>query len=277
MLKISVFNGNILSYNGSFIAFDDSTPSPTYDVDAEAYFARMTTQPTTTFKERVDTFIKAQKASGLWAKKKVLVLLVGETQQGSLLNMISSNHTPTISSGWSTTGVETAYTGGINTNFTESLDGGTIYTQNDSRVLIHTKTNTWTYAGNIFNAGTPQPSSVITSYIGEDYDAVLYYMNNDYTNYNIGYGLGNYVYAGSLFYELQRESSILTRLRLRLNPNVYYYTETFNTASTTLANTASIIGFQSGIKYDYYEFGSQLSEQESTDNYNQIKTLLQIS
>jgi hypothetical protein len=78
MLKISIFNGNILSYNGSFIAFGESTPSPTYDLDAEAYFERMTVQPSISYKERVDTFIKAQKASGLWDKKQVVVILQGE-------------------------------------------------------------------------------------------------------------------------------------------------------------------------------------------------------
>ena len=267
MLKISVFNGNILSYNGSFIAFDDSAPSPTYDADAEAYFARMTTQPSTGFKDRVDTFIRAQKTSGLWAKKKVVVILQGETQQGSLLNMIGNANNPTFmnSPTWSTDGVTCTYTGEIVTNFNPSTDGGIIFTQNNARCMIYIKTSTFNGGADILSS-TINPSISLSVFSGEDRDAIIFTVNNDQASLDYNY------YGNIGISEIQRESSSIMKYTNYYDGNTF----TSNKISTGLPNTNLRIGVTTLRQYGFYEFGSVLTPSEATDNYNQIKTLLQI-
>lgn len=61
--------------------------APTYDADASLYFAALTTPPTDTYKNAVNTFILARKADGSWSLFDWLVCLAAETQQASLVNM----------------------------------------------------------------------------------------------------------------------------------------------------------------------------------------------
>lgn len=68
-----------------------------YEPEANALFARMTTQPSAARKTLINECIKSLKNSGVWAKLNALYLLAALDSQASALNWISTNYniTPT--------------------------------------------------------------------------------------------------------------------------------------------------------------------------------------
>jgi hypothetical protein len=112
-----------------------------YEAETIALFARMDVQPSDATKGYYNTFIKGLKDNSIWNKFLVIVPTIGETEQQSLLNIISTNFNPTINdvvnftpkSGFNVTYDDTVNyvsSGDISANFTPSTNGGTLFTRN---------------------------------------------------------------------------------------------------------------------------------------------------
>ena len=76
---------------------------PTYDVDAAAFFARVTAAGgslTLTEKSAVNTLVIQMKADGTWTPMKAIYPMVGASAAACAQNLKSSSFTGTFSSGW---------------------------------------------------------------------------------------------------------------------------------------------------------------------------------
>jgi len=103
---------------------------PTYDVDAAAFFARVTAAGgslTLTEKSAVNTLVIQMKADGTWTPMKAIYPMVGASAAACAQNLKSASFTGTFSSGWTfaSTGVTPNGTSAyMDTNFnpvTQSL------------------------------------------------------------------------------------------------------------------------------------------------------------
>lgn len=90
------------------------------------YFNAWSTQPSSTFKDYINTFISSLKSSGNWVKLKALWLTATPTQDGALINMIQPQSpsaslisTPTFTSNQGFSGASS--TKAINLNYTPSF------------------------------------------------------------------------------------------------------------------------------------------------------------
>jgi hypothetical protein len=267
----------ILKYGNTILRNGNSIISYYWDSDALAYFARMTTPPSSEFKQRVNAFIIAQKASGLWEKKRVIVLLQAETQQAATLNMIKDSFNATFvnSPTWVANDGFTADVGYVNTNFNPYVNGG-IYTQNSAGVAIYIKTNVFT-ARYDYGARTTVPLIINIVFMS--------FTTGSRSTMSINEGTATTSAASSVttsigVFALRRTASNLYKA---YQNGVEYSSQT--TASTGLSNVNIYIGcynndgtpsLVSGRKFGYYEITSGLTPSEELINYNQLKTLLQI-
>lgn len=248
----------------------------TFDKDAISYFQRMTTPPSDSFKLRVNTFIKEQKASGLWDKKAVIVLLQAESAQAATLNMKGDYNNATFvnSPTWAAGDGLTADVGYINTNFNPTTHGGTIFTldncgmtlyyKNDLVVVSSSSGHFVSTPGSVF-VHWNRRSSVSLSWVApySQYVGVSSIINIADTN-----GIG--------VFQTHRTAS---------NASAFYRNElqlsTSSSSSVSLINSEIYVGkgnhtgaTPAGYKYGLYEITSGLTDEEALINYNQLKTLL---
>jgi len=114
-----------------------------YDADAQALFARMTTQPNATRKGIINDLILGLKADGNWTQLDVLVILAAHTSQAALLDWKNLQDGAEVLApafvadrGYTSDGA-TSY---INTQFNPSTDA-VLFTQNDASCGIYSRTD----------------------------------------------------------------------------------------------------------------------------------------
>lgn len=258
---------------------DTSTSALLHVTDSASlkYFARITTAPSDSFKLKVNEFIIAQKDSGLWEKKAVIVLLQNPTAQGAALNMKGDfNNAEFVNSPTFTAndGV-TADAGYINSNFNPTTHGGTIYTQDNAGVTIYIKTNIATSSYDFGGAET------------DTFNKKIALMSRQTSNNRSSLSINDASIVASPNNSVPSSMGIFNLYRYANNDyiakrnNTRYSTQA--TESTGLPNLNMFIGTLnvdgspfplSGRKYGYYEIGAGLTDDEALINYNQIKTLL---
>lgn len=77
---------NLLGQSAFSPAASGSTASPSYEAESSALFAAMVPEPDATRKFHIDTFVKALKTAGIWAKLDQLHVLAAHSEQAALLN-----------------------------------------------------------------------------------------------------------------------------------------------------------------------------------------------
>jgi hypothetical protein len=80
-----------------------STKNPSVDVDAQAFFNRVTTAGGTlsaTEQTAVNTLVVSMKAAGIWTSMKAIYPMVGASAASCAQNLKSSSFTGTFTSGW---------------------------------------------------------------------------------------------------------------------------------------------------------------------------------
>lgn len=110
-----------------------------YEPEAAALFARMTTQPDAARKTAIDTLIKALKTAGIWSVLDTFYWLAAHNAQASLLNWIDASYDLVIA-GTPAFVADRGYTGNgvnayLNTVFNPSTASGK-YAQNDASVFV---------------------------------------------------------------------------------------------------------------------------------------------
>lgn len=138
---------------------------PRLDADAQAFFDRMTTPPTSARKTLYNNLIVTLKADGNWTELDVLVILAAADSQASLLDLKNLSdgalvNAPTFVAdrGFTSDG-STSY---INTQYNPSTDA-VVHTQNDASagVYIRTNTNTADFMIGLVDAGN-NGTSILT-------------------------------------------------------------------------------------------------------------------
>jgi hypothetical protein len=72
---------------------------PTYDTDAAALFAAMSSQPDATRKGHYNTLITSLKTAGVWSKLGLIFIFAAHTSQAALLNLKNPGGTPALAAG----------------------------------------------------------------------------------------------------------------------------------------------------------------------------------
>jgi hypothetical protein len=266
----------VITCNDSIVARNDTIIVDSWDKDALAYFARFATQPSDSFKRKIDNFIKAQKTAGLWDKKVCIYLLQNPTSQGALLNMKGNYcnavfvNSPTFvpNDGF------TADVGYINTNFTPSSDNRGIISKFSVSVTQYKKS---------------------TNIVSGSYDWGCYAGNNyliGRARYTItNQALADYLFNNTMLYGDQPNavnSGIFTHTRNTTtmwgyrNGSVLLGTQGVGTTRdlTTIpffigcVNNNGNPGNLTTNKYGYLEIGAGLTIEEIYTNYLQIKELV---
>lgn len=246
-----------------------------YDADAKSYFERMTTAPSKDFKDRINTYIIAQKDSGLWAKKAVIVLLQAETAQAATLNMKGNVYNATFvnSPTWAANDGLTADVGYVNTNFNPATDGGTLFTQNNARVCVYVKTNIESAAYDI-GALTTSPRTYLALNSRTTLARSVFVVNFDATTNTSGGTSPSSVGIYSTSRALSNVAKVFRNgLEIGNNSNTSITPVSLN-LSVGGGNINGTTSTLSGRKYGLYEMTSALTPAEELTNYNQLKTLL---
>ena len=115
---------------------------PTYDVDAAAFFARVTAAGgslTLTEKSAVNTLVLSLKANSLWTPMKAIYPMVGASAAACAQNLKSSSFTGTFTSGW--TFARTGVTGnGTSAYMNTGLNINTQLTQTNAHCSFYSRT-----------------------------------------------------------------------------------------------------------------------------------------
>ena len=125
---------------------------PTYDVDAAAFFARVTAAGgslTLTEKSAVNTLVIQMKADGTWTPMKAIYPMVGASAAACAQNLKSSSFTGTFTSGWTF-----ASTGATPNGTSAYMDTGLNVLSNMSSYNAHMSLyNRTQSSGNIIDIG----------------------------------------------------------------------------------------------------------------------------
>lgn len=243
-----------------------------YEPEALSYFSRMTTEPTSDFKNKVNTFISAQKANGLWSKKDVIVLLQAESIQAASLNMVKNANNATFVNSPSFTGSIglTADTNTyVNTNYNPSTQAVN-YQLNNLSYTIYSKTNSATDNFDLGHNVTGANQCKLRS-TGNLFQYVAPYRN--------GTTLTSISNLSSIGIFTVRRTAAAASAGFRNGVSL----STSTAASSAFLNNNIFVGCNnnngsptsSSLRlYGYYEFGAALSNSEIVTNYNQIKDLV---
>jgi len=141
---------------------------PTYDVDAAAFFARVTAAGgslTLTEKSAVNTLVVQMKADGTWTLMKAIYPMVGASAAACAQNLKSSSFTGTFTSGWTfaSTGVTPNGTSAyFDTTFNPITQS---QAQNSTFLSVYSRTNS--------NIGTPYDIGSAQNYLGPTKQTVI--------------------------------------------------------------------------------------------------------
>ena len=177
---------------------------PTYDVDAAAFFARVTAAGgslTLTEKSAVNTLVLDLKANSLWTGLKAIYPMVGASAAACAQNLKSSSFTGSFSGAW--TFASTGVTGnGINTFMYTSLVPNGNLTLNSTHLSYYSRTNNSFDASEIgVDQGGTQQTQIIINFLGVNYDSV-------YNNPGAGTARSG---TTSAFFVVSRTSSTVTK------------------------------------------------------------------
>ena len=122
---------------------------PTYDPDALAFFARVTTAGGTlsnTEKTAVNQLVLDMKSYGIWTSMKAVYPMVGASAAACAQNLKSSSFTGTFTSGW--TFANTGVTGnGTSAYMNTNLNASTQLTNLNTHLSFYSRTNQYPYTG----------------------------------------------------------------------------------------------------------------------------------
>ena len=112
---------------------------PSYDVDAQAFFDRVTTAGgtlTTTEKNATNQLVLDMKSAGIWSAMKAIYPMVGASAAACAQNLKSSSFTGTFTSGW--TFASTGVTGnGTSAYMDTGLNGSTELSLNSNSFSVY--------------------------------------------------------------------------------------------------------------------------------------------
>ena len=153
---------------------------PSYDVDALAFFARVTAAGgslSATEKAAVNQLVLDLKANSLWTPMKAIYPMVGASAAACAQNLKSSSFTGTFTSGWTfaSTGVTPNGTSAyMDTGLIPSVD----LTQNSTHLSYYSRTNS--LVGSVIDIGTSTGTTGTSfrTYI------IMYFSGASYSNIN---------------------------------------------------------------------------------------------
>ena len=130
---------------------------PSYDVDAQAFFDRVTTAGgtlTTTEKNATNQLVLDMKSAGIWTAMKAVYPMVGASAAACAQNLKSSSFTGTFSSGWTfaSTGVTP---NGTSAYMNTGLNANTNQTVNNCAVSVYLRSSNVTATIDIGCANSP--------------------------------------------------------------------------------------------------------------------------
>lgn len=134
VIAIGLFSCSDAQIYPAKVAVSNKSFNQDYSLESQAVFALMTTQPTTAEKIIWNDFINRQVANGNWRRLQVFQLRAAENADNGLRDWKGNAH-GTNNGATHSPGVGYTYDGVsqyINTGFTPSTGGGTLYTQNDA-------------------------------------------------------------------------------------------------------------------------------------------------
>lgn len=120
------------------ISYKTIQPASTYSAEATAYFAAMSVQPDATRKALLNTLINNLVASGVWAKLSWLSIHAAHDEQAARVNAVTPSQVmsvgvaPTFTTDRGHTGNGT--TQYLNSGWSQTVNGGSIYTQNSAHI-----------------------------------------------------------------------------------------------------------------------------------------------
>lgn len=116
-----------------------------YDPDAILYFNQLTGSLPISFKNAVNTYVRALKTAGIWTQLDRLWLHATPNQQNARISIVNPTSTPITEVNAPTWTASMGYTGNgatmyLNTNF-NLLTNGVNYTQNNALIGFYSRTN----------------------------------------------------------------------------------------------------------------------------------------
>ncbi|RWN33440.1 hypothetical protein [Mesorhizobium sp.] len=143
------FGGSVMSHLTSSVAqllsaLDETLASPSYSAEAEAYFARLITQPTAARKAIYDALFVGLVGAGIFPKLDALYILRAAREQWAYENLVQSAYWLTPHGGYTFTADEhwqgNGTTGYLSTAFVPSTAGGHL-SQNDAHVGVTSRSS----------------------------------------------------------------------------------------------------------------------------------------
>ena len=244
-----------------------STKNPSVDVDAQAFFDRVTAAGGTlsaTEQTAVNTLVVSMKAVGIWTAMKAIYPMVGASAAACAQNLKSSSFTGTFNGGW------TFASTGVTPNGTSAYMN-TQLTPSASLQLNSTHLS--------FYSRTDSPSLSIAdfgSFGNSNYTLIELFGNNFYNLLN----QGGTISAGSMttslghFIGSRTTSTALKSYRNGTNFGTYNLgSGQLSNAIITLAafNNAGTIQFYSNRQYAFATIGDGLTDSEASDFYTAVQ------
>ena len=245
---------------------------PTYDVDAAAFFARVTAAGgslTLTEKSAVNTLVIQMKADGTWTPMKAIYPMVGASAAACAQNLKSSSFTGTFSSGW--TFASTGVTGNgtstyMDTNFNPITQS---QAQNSTYLSVYVRNNT----GSGYDMGNSQDVGIGTKPT---------YIITKYANNNAYLGIADATYATSLTSSDSRgfwsggtngsSAQILYRnganIKTGNSSQSGFFSSNFYLGAVNGANS---VQFSSNHEYAFSTIGDGLSPTQNTNFYTAVQ------
>jgi hypothetical protein len=240
---------------------------PTYDVDALAFFARVTAAGGTlslTEKTATNQLVLDLKANSLWTPMKAIYPMVGASAEACKQNLKSSSFTGTFSSGWTfaSTG---ATPNGTSAYMDTTLNGSTTLLNDSTHLSFYSRTNPT--ATTCFEMGgyTSTGALLACNYLGLGTISQLYI-----------YAIDSVTSAAftdtRAFYIINRSS---------INSNKLFRNSTLlgtntTTRTSTLASTSIVIGYGKVASYSsrqcaFASIGDGLTDTQASNFYTAVQ------
>ena len=253
--------------NGAISNFIEGIVGSTIDVDAQAFFDRVTAAGGTlsqTEKDAVNTLTVSLKSAGIWTLMKAIYPMVGSSAAACAQNLKSSSYTGTFSSGWtfaSTGATPNGTSAYMDTTLTPSVSLST----NNTHLSFYSRTNN--SASSITDIGSHSSGTFYT--LLEIFGSNFYALINQTTvaSNAMATSLGHYV--GS-----RTASNVIKSYR---NGLVFGNNTTASTSPSTVSitlgalNTGGSFLYYSNREYCFSTIGDSLSDTNTSDFYTAVQ------
>ena len=251
--------------NGVISSFIEGLVGITTDVDAQAYFDRVTAAGgtlSTTEKDAVNTLTLSLKSTGVWTLMKAIYPMVGASAAACSQNLKSSSFTGTFTSGWtfSSTGVTP---NGTSAYMNTSLIPNVSLTLNSSHLSSYIR---GTNAGNQIYIGAKGASTTILNYVLNFGYAAINNSDTLATSVSGQVGLFLNVRTSSTNLVQYKNSNALSTL---VNTSIGLHEQSIWLGAY---NNNTTILFPSNNQCAFASIGDGLSPAQVTDFYNSIQT-----